>query len=235
MTKAFILLLLLLISSAVLCAPTGLNTIPTTDLVPVGSWIGQIQNTNTSFTSPTFYNMPLPVLQSQFAINPRVEAGLDFMQPPSVTYYEGALNAKYLVDNENETRPGLAVGILNIAGKQSPSYYLTMSKTLNYDEQQRERFRAHHRRNRKLLGRRIHVGLTYDGRGVFLPLVGTDLQLNERTVLQADWISGGANSATLGASFILPDQRTVLNPAFVVLNNTHRVGVFINLSRQFNL
>ena len=129
--------------------------------------------------------------------------------------------------------PGLAAGMINLAANQAPGFFVTCSKTLNYDQQQRERFRAHHRRNRKLLGRRVHAGLMVDGHGVVEPFVGTDLQLNESAVLQSDWIAGPGNALSLGMAYVLPDQKTVLNPAMLYSNNTRRIdGFALNISRQ---
>ncbi len=86
-----------------------------------------------------------------------------------------------------------------MASHQRAGYYLTLSKTLNYTQQEEERFKAHHRRNRKLLGRRAHIGVTYDGQNTPQPFLGTDLQLNGSDLIQADWISGKGNAVSLGA------------------------------------
>jgi hypothetical protein len=213
---------------------TGLNTIPTTDLVPTHSWILQAQNGNTAFRSLLIE--PNTVLQSQYSVSDKIEAGLDYVQPPDLGNDELVFNAKLLLQNEDDFRPNMAIGIWNVTMRQPTGYYVTFSKTLNYAQQQRERFRAHHRRNRKLLGRRIHLGFSFNNYGTVLPFAGTDLQLNDSTVLQADWISGSGNAVTLGFVYVLGDQRTVINPALLYSNDTHRVdGFFLNISHQFNL
>lgn len=215
---------------------TGLNTIPTTDIVPLHNWLLQTQNGNTSFQTPTFYNQPNLVLQTQFSLTSQIEAGVDYAQPSSVSHNELVFNIKSLLQNEDDIRPNVAVGIWNIGMHQPTGYYLTLSKTLNYAQQQRERFRAHHRRNRKLLGRRIHFGLTFDNYGTVEPFLGTDLQLNDSTVFQADWINGSGNAITFGFVHVLHDQRTVLNPALLFSNDRKRIdGFFLNISHQFNL
>ena len=118
----------------------------------------------------------------------------------------------------------------------APTYYLTFSKTLNYAEQQHVRFLAHHRRNRKLLGRRVHAGLMLNGSGVLEPFAGADLQLSESTVFQLDWINGPGNAITFGIVYVFPDQKTVLNPALLYSNDSRKFdGFFLNISRQFNL
>ena len=230
-------LLWLLVTAPALAAPTGLNTIPTTDIVPLHSWIGQVQNGNTAFLNgPLFYNTPDFLLQSQFAISNRVEAGFDLAPGADLDSRAVALNGKITFLDEDVQRPNAAFGILNIANHQTPTYYLTFSKTLNYAEQQHVRFLAHHRRNRKLLGRRIHVGLMLGGNGFLEPFLGTDIQLNDNTVFQADWINGSGNAASFGFAYVFSDQKTVLNPAVLFSNDARRFnGFFINLSHQFNL
>jgi hypothetical protein len=196
---------LCVVSAPAFAAPTGLNTIPTTDIVPLNNWIAQTQNGNTSLHSPSLFIMPSLVFQSQFALTSRIEAGVDYIQPPDADHNEFVFNIKGLLQNEDEWRPNIAVGIWNLASNQPTGYYLTFSKTLNYDQQQRERFRAHFRRNRKLLGRRIHFGFMFNNYGTLEPFVGTDLQLNDSTVFQADWINGAGNAVTFGFAYVLSD------------------------------
>ena len=224
------------VCSTAVAAPTGLNTIPTTDIVPLHNCVAQIQNGNSSLSAPAFYQVSSPIFQTQFGLSQRVEAGADWIQPATLDREEAVLNAKYLVFDENETRPGVALGAWNLASHQRAGYYLTLSKTLNYAQQEEERFKAHHRRNRKLLGRRAHIGVTYDGQNTPQPFLGTDLQLNGSDLIQADWISGKGNAVSLGAVFVMQDQKTVVNPAFLYSNDTDRIsGFFLNISRQFGI
>ena len=224
------------IAAAAKASTVGLNTIPTTDLVPPRSWIGQIQNGNVSFQAPSFLAMPDIVAQSQFSIGTRAEWGVDYIHTPDVIRKQLAFNFKSLLQNEDQWRPNVAVGVGNITLSQRPGYFITFSKTLNYDQQLRERCKAHHRRNRKLLGRRVHFGLMLDGHGTLEPFLGTDLQLNDSLVFQADWINGDGNAVTAGFAYVLPDQRTVVNPALLYSNSTHRIdGFFLNVGHQFNL
>ncbi len=217
-------------------APTGLNTIPTTDLVPYHSWVGQLQNSNTSFQTPTLFQTPFIFAQSQFALTSKIEAGADLLPSPDDHTHALVLNIKTLLMAEDDVRPNAAFGISNLANHNAPAYYFTFSKTLNYGQVQHERFRAHHRRKRMLLGRRIHAGLFLAGRGALEPFVGSDFQINETTVLQTDWIAGPGNAFTFGFIYILPDQRTILNPVFLFSNDNQKVnGFFLNISHQFNL
>jgi len=234
--QLYILALGLASACASAAAPTGLNVIPTTDIVPDGSWIGGIVNGNTSLTGNPFYRQPQWQFQSQVSLAPWLEGGIDDATTPDVDSNTGVFNVKALVMTENEWQPNVALGLWNVADHQKPGYYLTMSKTLNYDQQQEERFRAHHRRNRKLLGIRAHLGMTLDGRGFTQPFTGTDIQLSETAVFQADWVHGSGNVATAGIAYIFPDGRTVLTPAITFSNDTGRFnGLIIGLTHQFNL
>lgn len=74
-----------------------------------------------------------------------------------------------------------------------------------------------------------------DGHGLTQPFLGTDLQLSESAVFQADWVSGAGNQISAGFSFVLPDTRTVINPAIIFSNDSHALtGFQFNISHQFN-
>lgn len=217
------------------CAPTGLNVIPTTDIVPTGSWIGGIQNANSNFTGTPFYKQPQFTLQSQYSLTSDLEAGFDLAQTPDIGYQAIVFNIKTLLLSEDDKLPNVAFGFWNVTRGQEPGYYVTLSKTLNYEEEERVRFSAHHRRNRKLLGRRIHVGATLDGHGTIEPFAGTDLQLSETAVFQADWVYGAGNAISAGVAYVLPDNRTTITPALLFSNEDgHPNGVLLNVSHQFN-
>lgn len=225
----------LLLSAVAAAGPTGLNVIPTTDIVPLNSWVGGLQNGNTSLTGTPFWRQPLVTPQTQFGLQSWLEAGLDYAQTPDLAHDAAVFNVKALLLTEDERVPNVALGLWNVTQGQKPGYYLTLSKTLNYAQQQEERFRAHHRRNRKLLGRRIHLGAMLDGHGTLEPFAGTDLQLSDSAVFQADWVRGSGNGASAGLAYVLPDQKTVLTPALLFSNDKRRLtGISINLSRQFS-
>jgi hypothetical protein len=215
--------------------PTGLNVIPTTDIVPPSSWIGSIQNANTGFYGTPFYRQPLPTLQSQYNLEPWLEAGFDYEQTPDIARDAVVFNIKTLLLTEDENLPNAAFGFWNVTQGQRPGYYLTISKTMNYDQEQDERFKAHHRRNRKLLGRRLHIGAMLDGHGTIQPFAGTDLQLSETAVFQADWVHGPGNSISAGIAYVLSDQRTTITPAILCSNQIGLPnGILLSISHQFN-
>jgi hypothetical protein len=217
-------------------SPTGLNVIPTTDIVQTNCWIFGLQNQNIGLTDSPFYRMPVLTEQTQYGLASWLEAGIDYAQTPDVNENETVFNAKGLLHAEDQNTPNIAAGVWNVAQGQTPGYYLTVSKTLNYAQEQYERFRAHHRRNRKVLGRRVHLGMMLSGRGILQPFAGTDLQITDNTVFQADWVSGVGNSFTAGVAYVLWDQRTVITPAILIANDGRRFnGISINIGRQFNL
>src|SRR5579862_5050928 len=95
-------------------AATGLNTIPTTDLVPYHSMVLQLQNGNTGFHFPAFYNAPNLLYQSQFALTPKIEAGIDVIGLPDRDLSEVVLNFKELLQTEDDIRPNIALGVENV-------------------------------------------------------------------------------------------------------------------------
>lgn len=215
-------------------APTGLNVIPTTDLTPLNNLIAGFGNANTNFFGIPFYRQPMFAAQTEFGFDSNLEAGIDYGPVPNVSYFTPTFNAKFLMLSEDDRLPNIAVGAMNVALGQSATYYVTVSKTLNYDQQQEARFRAHHRTNRKLLGRRAHAGMMLDGRGILQPFVGTDLQMSDCLVFQADYVHGSGNAATAGIAYIFPDNKTTLTSALLYSNDTNRLsGISISLVRQF--
>jgi hypothetical protein len=217
-----------------MASPTGLNVIPTTDLVPLHNWVGGLANSNTNFFGVPFYRQPIFTEQTQFGLESWLEAGVDYAQTPDITHANPVANIKGLFLIEDDKTPNLAFGVMNLTTGESPTYYITASKTLNYDQEQEERYKAHNRRNRKVLGRRVHVGMMLDGHGNVEPFAGSDLQVNDNLVFQTDWIGGTANGLTGGVSYVFPDQKTIFTPALIFSNYTKRVsGLSLSITRQF--
>lgn len=74
------------------------------------------------------------------------------------------------------------------------------------------------------------------GQGAFEPFVGSDLQISDAAVLQADWIAGPGNALTFGLVYVLSDQRTIVNPVLLYSNDQQKVnGFYLYISHQFNL
>ena len=214
-------------------APTGLFTIPTADLVPVRQWTFQLQNGNTQLDDPgSVWSEPEPAPQSQFGLpGARAEAGVDLVAVDAPSDYRAVANVKVLLLGEGEDWPAVAAGVQQLGHGLDAAWYAVASRTLNYRSLQYQKFRAHHR-NIRLHGVRLHAGVT-GAAGTTRALAGSDVELSEHWIAQADWTSGPARSATLGATWVL-DARTSVQAAMLRGNDSHRVdGLQAGFTRQF--
>lgn len=215
-------------------AATSLTTIPTADVVPAGQWTAQLQNGNTDLRGPgSMFDHPEPTPQSQFGLlRSRLEGGCDLVTLNSPRDYRAVVNLKALLLEEGYDWPAIAGGVTQVGRGFRPFYYMVASRTLNYDQIQYQKFRAHHR-NIKLRGLRLHagaVGTAADPRG----LAGTDIELSDHLVLQADWISGHDRAASLGGAWVL-NQQSTLQAAILRSNGDHRIdGLQLGATHQFN-
>lgn len=191
-----------LLPAVVHAAPTGLNQIPTTDLVPDGQLSVQVQNGNSEVRgSESVFHRPQPIAQSQYGLPWNFEAGLDVVPANPPHDYRPMLNVKMTPLHEDYYTPAVAAGALQLGPDFMPGYYLVASKTLNYDAIQYQKFRAHHR-NIKLRGIRVHTGVLGIG-NVWHAMVGTDIEVNDHFVIYADWISAASNAVSLGGVLII--------------------------------
>ena len=227
-------MLAVLLPIAAQAAPTGLNQIPTTDLVPIGQLSLQLQNGNTEVSGPSsMFHQPAPVPQSEYGIPWRIETGLDVAPSNPPHDYRPVLNVKWSPVHEDYRIPAAAVGALQLGVGFTPGYYLVLSKTLNYDAIQYQKFRAHHR-NRKLRGIRLHTGLLYNGY-TCEALLGTDIEVNDHFIFYADWISGAASSVSLGGVLVI-DQHLSIQASLLRQNDEDRLtGVLVNVTHTFDL
>jgi hypothetical protein len=223
----------LCVAAAAWAAPSGLTTIPTADVVPAGQWLFQLQNGDTDLRGPAslfVHPEPAYLAQSGF-LAARVECGADLVPQGSPGDYALVLNAKALLVEEGYALPAVAAGVAQVSPGLDPLYYAVASRTLNYGRMQYQKFRAHHR-NLKLHGVRLHagaVGAADDPRA----LAGTDVELSEHFVVQADWISGGDRAASLGGTWIL-DQQTSVQAAILRGNGSGRIdGLQLGYTHQF--
>src|SRR5437870_12316899 len=91
MRRIFVLACLL--PMAVQAAPTGLNQIPTTDLVPFKQATVQLQNGNTEVSGrSSVFHQPELVPQSEFGLPWNFEAGLDVAPSNPPQDYRPMLN-----------------------------------------------------------------------------------------------------------------------------------------------
>src|SRR5262245_60540664 len=110
--RPFLCVLLLCVSCAAACAsPTGLNTIPTTDLIPFHQANFSLQNGNTSLRdSPTAYHQPQFLVQFQVGLSPDLEGGVDVVPADPPRNYRPQLNLKWRPLAEDYNRPAVGIG-----------------------------------------------------------------------------------------------------------------------------
>jgi hypothetical protein len=215
-------------------APTGLNQIPTTDLVPVGQVTVQLQNGNTEVNGDSsVVHQPELTPQSEFGLPYDMEAGLDVAPSDPPHDYRPMLNLKWSPLHEGYWVPGGAAGVTQLGVGFTPNYFVVLSKTINYGQLQYQKFRAHHR-NIKLRGIRVHAGILRTA-NAWRALVGTDAQVSDRFVIYADWISGGQNSMSLGGVLVLT-QHDSIQASFLKGNDEEEPnGVLVAITHTFDL
>lgn len=226
--------------AVLLCAPsiaraaaTGLNVIPTTDLVPYRQLDAQVSNGNTEIDGRHgVFRQPQLEPQFQAGLPWNVEAGLDLAPSDGGGDYRPQMNLKWTPLAEGDWNPAVAGGAQALGIGFAPSFYLVASKTLNFSEIQYQKFRAHHR-NIKLRGIRFHTGILREP-NAWRAMVGTDIEISDRFVLYADWVSGPANAVSLGGVFVI-DTTNSITAALLRGNDQDRVsGVVISLTHSFS-
>jgi len=215
-------------------APTGLNQIPTTDLVPLKQCTVQVQNGNTETSGDaSLFHQPQLVPQSEFGLPWNMEGGLDVAPANPPHDYRPIFNLKWSPLPESDYTPAVACGATQLGPDFSPNYFLALSKTLNYDAIQYQKFRAHHR-NIKLRGIRLHTGMLRTS-NAWRALVGTDIEINDRAVIYADWLSGSSDSVSVGGVFVINRQNSV-QAALLRGNDQDRLsGLLVVLTHTFDL
>jgi len=215
-------------------APTGLNQIPTTDVVPVNQLSLQLQNGNSDVNgSDSVFHRPQPVPQSEYGLPWNIETGLDVAPAdPPQDNYRPVMNVKWSPVHEDYYIPAAGIGASQLGVGFTPNYFFVLSKTLNYSAIQYQKFRAHHR-NRKLHGIRVHTGILRTS-NAWEALVGTDVELNDHFVLYSDWISGASNSVSLGGVLVI-NQHLSFQASLLRANDEDRLtGALANITYTFD-
>ena len=215
-------------------APTGLNQIPTPDLVPFKQLTLQTQNGNTEVSgNASVWHQPQVQGQTQFGLPWSMEAGLDVVSSNAQQDYRPELNIKWVPIQEDYRIPAVAIGVMQLGVGFTPGYYLVASKTLNYEQIAYQKFRAHHR-NIKLRGIRLVAGIEGTG-NVWRALVGSDIEVNDHFIVEADWISGAQNSVSLGGVLVI-NQHDSVTAALLRGNSQDRLsGVILQLTHTFDV
>ena len=213
--------------------PTGLTFIPTTDTVPWRQVNAVLQNTNTAIDgSDAFFHDFQPDTQLEMGLPYRLEGGVDVEPANPPNDYRPNFNLKWRAVEESSWVPAAALGVSNLGPGFTPTGFLILDKTLNYDAIQYQKFRAHHR-NIRLHGIRLHAGFAQVGE-FSRAMVGIDAELSDHFVLWADWISGASNDLSL-AGVVVIDSKNSGWIALLRQNDENRVsGILFNFTHTFD-
>jgi len=224
--------LLALMATPVWAGPTGLNIIPTTDVVPFHQLNVGLQNGNSEVLGRTsVFHRPEPVPQVEVGLPWNIEGGLDVVPANPPHDYRPQLNLKWTALTEGDHWPAMAVGASQLGVGFTPNYFLVLSRTLNYEQIQYQKFRAHHR-NIKLRGIRAHAGIMRTG-NAWCALVGTDVEVNDHFVVYSDWMSGSQNAVSLGGVLVI-DRENSITASTLRGNQEDRVsGMLVMFTHTF--
>ena len=231
--RAALLVLLVLLPAVARASPTGLNQIPTTDLVPFGQLTLQLGNGNSDVSGgASVFHQPELIPQSEIGLPWNMETGLDVAPSSGPDEYRPIFNIKCTPVQEGYWIPAVGSGISQVGPGFTPNYYLTLTKTLNYQAIQYQKFRAHHR-NIKLRGIRVHAGIMRTA-AAWRALVGTDIEVNDYFVIYSDWISGSQNSVSLGGVLVI-NQHDSVQAALLRGNDQDRLsGALLVVTHTFD-
>lgn len=214
-------------------APSGLNVIPTTDLVPNRHLSVQLSNGNTEVDGRgSVFHQPQLLPQFELGLPGDVELGLDVAPSNPPRDYRPQMNIKWTPLAEDTWWPAVGAGAQSLGLGFAPSFFLVTSKTLNFDAIQYQKFRAHHR-NIKLRGIRLHAGILRTP-NAWRAMVGTDVELGDHFVLYADWVSGPSDAVSLGGVVVLGEHDSI-TAALLRGNDQDRIsGVVVSLTHTFS-
>lgn len=166
-----------------LCSPTGLNVIPTADVLERDTF-----RLDTPFSGGLRFGPDgdMYVLLQVGAGN-GMEVGID--QRVQDGRAESWLNAKWRLIEEDGTRPALAIGVQNLARNRDEEAYLVMSKSFK--------------------PARIHMGLI-QAKDRSEAMLGLSRRLTPALALQADYVSGKENGLTAGVGIAVASNATLL-------------------------
>ncbi len=227
-------LLFSLVSSVASAAPTGLNVIPTTDLVPYHQFLLALQNGNTEVRGDqSVWHRPQLVFQSEVGLPENVEAGLDVAPSSPSDRYRPQFNLKWRALAEGDYNPAVAGVVSQLGPNFTTNYSLIATKTLNWEALEHQKFRAH-RRNIKLRGIRVHAGVVRSFGDRWHALVGTDWEISDSFVFYGDWTSGSANAVTLGGVYVVGQDDSIQLALFRGNDQNRLSGIQLTLTHTFS-
>lgn len=163
---------LMTFASCTLAAPSGLNVIPTTDVLDTNTAELEIQTTSVNIAGGDQWD---DYYESQYGLGRNIEFGLD-----SSVSNSGSgqwLNFKYRLITPAKNRAGLAIGVQNLAHGSIGQGYAVTSFAL-----------------KKV---RLHAGLQ-GIEGNWQGIFGADHEINDWLTLQVDYTTGLSNFFTIG-------------------------------------
>ncbi len=184
-------------------SPTGLNIIPTADVLPAGtaSVEGEVFGPG---GLPARESEPYALLQVGFP--GRLEAGVD--RGIGGAARSAAGNVKWQVLPQTGVLPALALGAQNISGRQRIQPYLAATRSLGRT--------------------RIHAGLLRDDAGTHL-LAGVEHAIGTRLVVQGDHVGGSGGISSAGVALQV-HRRASLTLAVTRAAGARRLGHILNLA-----
>ena len=117
-----LLLLVLSIPFVAMAVPSGLNLMPTAEVLSLAQSRYDFESTG---TGKLFVPDGSTVIGSQFGSLMGIEAGADQVSGVGLVY-----NGKWLFSREGKLMPAIAAGAQNVIAGRKPQYYLVATKTL---------------------------------------------------------------------------------------------------------
>lgn len=165
------LILLVVPSSSVLGAPSGLNVIPTADVLDRGVVSLEMEAAGSGDPFGRGWD---GFMLFQVGVGHGVEIGFDSTVRGGA---DNLLNAKCCVLSEEGWAPALAVGIQAVTGRDRPEPYVVATRSVGES--------------------RFHGGVI-DLQGKARWMAGMDYRLAKAVTFQVDYVSGSGNQATVG-------------------------------------
>ena len=156
--------------------PTDLNVMPIADVVPEGYVNVRIEAMGN--TSPAAGDLSLSLL-TVFGVAPGVEAGVDLEDIGGNARL--LLDAKWQFIEEDDRRPAVAIGLLNINHSSDRAGYVVGARSFSDDAV------------------RLHAGAIHHHRSL-AGMLGAEVEIAPNLTAAIDWISGHHGATGIGIS-----------------------------------